>query len=72
MGRRESAGLRADVRTANEQVRDANKRLHAEVAQPTHELEAKNREIGEANQRLSIELAQREQAESAGQPRSNQ
>ncbi|WP_437587270.1 AAA family ATPase [Sorangium sp. So ce1000] len=59
----ENARLLAEVREANETVRQANERLEAEVSERTEELRVSNQEIGAANERLQIELRQREQAE---------
>jgi anti-anti-sigma factor len=59
----ENARLLAEVREANETVRQANERLEAEVLERTEELRVSNQDLGAANERLQIELRQREQAE---------
>jgi anti-anti-sigma regulatory factor len=59
----ENALLLSGMREVKEQVLDANRRLEAEVAQRTEELQRSNAQLSASNERLKIELTQREQAE---------
>ncbi|WP_437274930.1 AAA family ATPase [Sorangium sp. So ce375] len=59
----ENALLLSGMRVAKEQVQHANRRLEAEVAQRTDELQRSNAQLSASNERLKIELAQRELAE---------
>ncbi|WP_437893409.1 AAA family ATPase [Sorangium sp. So ce124] len=59
----ENALLLSGMRVVKEQVLHANRRLEAEVAQRTEELQRSNTQLSASNERLKIELAQREQAE---------
>ncbi|WP_437313870.1 AAA family ATPase [Sorangium sp. So ce385] len=59
----ENAVLLSSMRSVKEQVQHANRRLEAEVAQRTEELQRSNAQLSASNERLTIELTQREQAE---------
>jgi GAF domain-containing protein len=59
----ENALLLSGMREVKEQVQNANRRLEAEVAQRTEELQRSNAQLSASNERLKIELTQREQAE---------